>query len=281
MPTASKETVHYSRSGVIRALKLAIRDESTIARNKIKRTELGWNGNLRPGLRKFHKYSINVDIDSPAVTSLYNLSTISYGAGIRKLSPIGSDKGENNFLQRIISPIYSIPYKERLRSFHPSNSNPLDYYIVNGGNCITKSLMAIAVLQRYREDGKIDGIFGIRHNIDKKTGEGHAWVSYKDSKGITIVDPTHGLLIKLGNDETNKTMESFLIKNNRWNYFDVGESVSVLRSKSLFNSFVAGYSLIGTYVMHIGAMGTVAIAAAAFQVSGLIKYWKDTKRQTG
>ena len=281
MPIASKETTQVRRSGAIGALKLAIRDEGTIAKNKIKRTELRWNGNIRPGLRKFHKYSINIDIDSQAVTALYNLSAISHGTGIRKLSPINSDKGENNFLQRIISPIYAIPYRESLRSFHPSNSNPLDYYIINGGNCITKSLMAIAVLQRYREEGKIDGVFGIRHSIDKKTGEGHAWVSYKDSKGITIVDPTHGLLIKLGDDETNKAMESFLIKNNKWNYFDIGGSTSALRDKSIFNSFVVGYSLIGTYVMHIGAMGPVVLAVVVLQASSLIKYWKDIRRQTG
>ena len=281
MPTASKETTKGRRHSAIGALKLAIRDEGTIARNKIKGTELKWNGNLRPGLRKFHKYTICVDIDSKAVTALYNLSKVSHGEGIRKLSPIHSGKGENNILQRIISPIYAIPYKENLKSFHPSNSNPLDYYIMNGGNCITKSLMAIAVLQRYREEGNVDGTFGIRHSINKNTGEGHAWVSYKGPEGITIVDPTHGLLVKLGDNETNKMMESFLINNNGWNYFDVGESVSALRDKSIFNSFVVGYSLIGEYVMHIGAMNMVAIAAVALQASSLIKYRKDIKRQTG
>ena len=280
MPGALKDTAEARRSNTANALKLMVRDGSTLARNKIKRTELQWNGNLRPALRKFHKYSINVDIDSPEVKKLYALSFWSYGSGISRISPRNSPKGENNFLQKIISPIYSIPYTERLRSFHPSNSYPLDYYITNGGNCIAKSLMTIAVLQRYREEGRIGGVFGIRYNFDEKTNAGHAWVSYTDSNGVTIVDPTAGLLIKLGDNETNKAIESFLINANGWNYFDVKVAKNTLLKKSVFNSLVVGYSFVGTYAIHVGYLGTLAVAAAVLQVSGLIRYKKDTKRQT-
>ncbi len=281
MQIAAKEKAENRKHSAVKVLKLMIRDQSAIASNKIKRTELGWNGNLRRGLRKFHKYCINIDIDSPAVTVLYNLSMISFGRGIRKLTPINAAKGENSFLQEIISPIYSIPYKEHLGSLNPSNSLPLDYYIINGGNCIAKSLMAIAVLQRYREEGKIDGVFGIRYSFDKNSNYGHAWVSYRDSKGTMIVDPTHGLIIRLGDDETNKAIESFLIKSNGWNYFNREAANSSFIEKSLFTSFIGGYGLIGAFVMDVGAMGLVTATALAIQVVNTVKYLKNARRQVG
>ncbi len=282
MPVLFKENNKNKTSSLREALKLQMRDGQTSIKNRIKGTGLKWNSYLKPGLRKFQAYSIIVDIDSKAVSTLHNLSTISGGIGVTKIRPSDSVKDENRFLQEIISPIYlRVPYVENLKSLHPSKPDPLDYYIEKGGNCITKSLMTIAVLQRYREDGTISGSFGLRYNFTNGAEIGHAWVVYKDANGSTIVDPTQGILVKVGDRKTNEAVASVLLQRGLWNYFDVEQKRETLTQNTIFNAVAMTYGFLGTYLMHARDLGIFMAFALANQVSSTIKYKRHAKRQIG
>lgn len=142
-----------------------------------------------------------VDTRSKAIDALYNASR---DMAIKVILETTGSIGKKGYGQvkelfilytAVVSARLNISYVEEAPGPHIAIM-PLDYYIRNGGDCKRFSLAAAAILQRFKEDGYIDGSVRIMGNQPRGEEFGHAWLRYENGNRRVIVDPTNVLLFE-------------------------------------------------------------------------------------
>ena len=240
-------TIIYEKSGNC-CDKMMLKAAFDAARTR----HLGFSGELKRGVNRFVYEKIMVDVDSERVGFLYQVA-LGRIASDRKnfedaCSAMGVKPDEKMMqmaeLRSVARTVYdSSKYVKMLNNKRSwLNPDPLDRYIINGGNCVSISLTTIAVLQRLREDGYISGRFGIKYNFPKTAGqqlllegnqrpmeiEGHAWLIYKGKGGRMIVDSTAaGRVVGYAGRKEREAARQKADKEGTWNYYRNEMAISI------------------------------------------------------
>ncbi len=262
---------------LIQAFRDSSRERSQYRKDKKEGLLLDKNDLLRHGVRKFKAMFIYVDIDSEKVVELYNLTLEASDKFKSKLINAKADKLSDSEIL-IMSAMITINSKVKyVMSNSPFASyvhaTPLDYYISNGGNCVAKSMMTLAVMQRLREDGLISGEFGFKANFMKGVQYGHMYVAYRGNDTKMIIDTTNLSTTQYGTKEINKLMEKSLKADGEWNYFDTSKLRKKFIRDSIWNSVPIALFL--PYV--ISGKILFDVLAAALSIGEAFS-WKEFRR---
>ena len=143
---------------------------------------------LSPGMEKFQTLSTVVDINSELVKRIYD-NVIKNAA---KMQPVTEEK----LLVTVADLIHnSIAYNDRDYSIYDREGMlltlPLDYFIENGGVCRNHAAAVLALLQKLRSNGYINGEMRINAGI-MPNGGGHAYAEYVNQNRRTwTIDATN------------------------------------------------------------------------------------------
>lgn len=92
-----------------------------------------------------------------------------------------------------------ISYNDQIGKEQGAKEESLEFFAENGGVCRHQAVAGVAILQRMREEGLIQGSFGVMiGNTDGGRYANHAWVEYTDQLGGKwVMDPTNLVVAKV------------------------------------------------------------------------------------
>jgi hypothetical protein len=176
-----------------------------------------------------------VDVNSDRVTALYESARAEVDArkGRRKSPSQNTNLIFNVVTSLVHNEMNYVNVRDTGRFRNSLNAKELDVFIENGGVCRHFALAEIALLQRFRMDGYIDGKIRLLYNTIDDSG--HAWVHYETPSSLRIIaDPTLGRIIRYRKGDEKELAKRHL---SDWNYFI---NFSLLRPLAAINAGALG-----------------------------------------